>query len=1258
MNTKTIDPNYLDQLIPQASIGFELSAITEASAGVIGDTIEPMETFQDFTDKGTAVVGGSAGKRIWSDKSFVPITLKTQCIDCLHCVVACPHHAIGYDIEKKEASFIIQNVKQILNMIPGFTLGKETNHEVVHKSDTDYNFCKGCFVCASACPVDAIHFVPKEFVNFDIFKGAPIEPEEISSIFLPPVLKSFDLVEKISSKTNRSIKDIKIQSSTDKSIEELYNGSDMLGKFTFQAQIDMATMFPITPNTSLLKYLEDKSKKQDPNAEHYFTIRTCLSEESGYAWLTGGAVKGKRCLMAQGSQSMAQLFEHMNINPGLHLPVLMLELTRAIAPGTSIKPDHTTTLRTADTGEIIIFGRGIQDNYEKAILLLKLMESDGIWVPGRLVVKGFVETHTLSTGRQVEMKFLPDQKVQEFLGHPKNPFVFSETEVRSVGILDFDARYGEQRQAIDQVLTNAGKKFDEVANAFSKITGHDAIKKVFRFPEKGTIDLAIVSLNDPDMNTAELVAEQLIQKNINCGVISVNLYRPFPAEELVEALKGVKAIAILDYSNGSGRAGGAQFSSEVRSALYSRDKSAEIISVQVGLGGRALTIPYLLLVYRVLHDISNSKDNSKAYQWMLENAHDKVLSLGNRGNPLPQTDADFDIPITQVGVSQMVIVGKGGQGVLLLNGLLTGLASIQNKCAVSMVGYGALQRGGGITLSYKYSDSKIRDYSDIILTDTLVSFEDDIHLEAMLPQLKVGGTLILDGEPDRYAAIKNKLPDESKVIILPAKALAIKLYNNATRTNLILYGAILAHIGIKDEKELIDVISKLQTMPSVAKEANILTRPKGMAGLFSGFYAYKNATKEIDLEAADNSHTESIETIESFRQRILPATIDSAINNPEQLNKIKWRYNIKKKLYQLMFQFHPMVSQIQSMYLSIRGKTPISGGDMACGGCGQINIFRNVFNFLHFLQNQKGKILVSEQDGCGTVFSGMNRTSIWNIPYIRIAFETAHGIASGLTEGLDKDDIVVSISGDGGMMQGIRSVEDALHHQDPILHLVVVNQTLGNTGGQATSTTMVGTKTRDGHIAKQNAVNFLKIAEKHHVEGAFASSINLSDLYKKIRYAHHVIKTEKRPFLLIMNFSCLEQGMNLARSLSMQKIALDCHYFNLYSLRYRAIKNSSGLVLYYKKEINIDYFPFVFGKNAWKKKLKEYASHQAMMKEIHDDPIKLESAYGQLRGEWEEIKKEMGPVRYYWSFFKSIFSLSRITMMRLIRKKIPAEAEQ
>ena len=1234
----------------------DFSAISETTAKVIGNEIEELETYQFFTDKGTAVKGGNASRRVWVDKTFVPVTVNTQCIDCLHCVVACPHSSIQYEVNEKPVNKLLETGKKLANIIPGFHLTEESGQYQVQKGKTNYQHCKGCFVCASACPTEAIHFVDQNLLDQEKFDGEKLEPENVEEIFKAPSMECLDEVETIVEQA----KDILSKADTAKEeyvIQKLNNGSEMLSHFVSQAKFDTVSMFPITPNGKLIASVEEASRKPGPDG-HEMSFRSTLSEEAGYAFLTGAAVKGDRALICQGSQSLAQLYEFLNINPGLHLPIFMLELTRALSPGTSIKPDHTTTMRTSDTGEIVLFGRSLQDNYDKALLLLKLMESDGVWIPGRLVVKGFVETHTFVTQRQNPLEYLDQKKVNDFLGKRKNPFVFSNEENRAVGVLDIDARYSEEKFAIDQTLMMAGLKFDRIAEELSTVTGRKPIKKVYRYPENEQIDLCIVSLNDPDITTVEYVADELRMQGIRCGVVSINLYRPFPAEELRDALKDVKAVAVLEFDNWSGRAGGGVLSQEIRSSLYDNYNRVPLIAAQVGLGGRAVTVSYIVTLYRMMEDLIEG-DNTRTHRWLKEYAPNNAFPLGTRGMEMPETNQEFDISVLQKNVQYMTVVGRGGQGLMLINSLFVGAMSLEGKFCSAMSVYGALQRGGGISLSIKISDEKIKDNSDIIICDTLVAFEGDLSLEAMLPQLKKEGTLIVDCDSKRAKQIRSLRPDV-EVIAIPAKSLAILIHGRADRTNLILLGAMLALSGVRSTNRLLGLINKLVDLPEVYKSAKLISREEAKLAILAGYQSCQE-NKNISTKAVNQKSEEKFiaQIKDQFVKDILPENIRKAVQDPKNLQKLKKRYSLKKKLYQLMFSFHPMVNQIQSMFIKLKGSSPLSPGDMACPGCGQINIFRTVFNYMEHLQNKEGKIYVSEQDGCGTVFTSLDRTSTWNTPYVRIAFETAHGVAAGLAKDAKKNkDIVVSISGDGGFMQGIRSVEDSLHQQDPIFHIVVVNQTLGNTGGQATATTMIGETTKEGHMSSHEPVNLLKYAEKHKVATAQASTVHLWDLYDKIRWGHKVVKEQKKPFMLMLYFSCLEQGMNLAYSLSAQKRALDAHFINLYSVKFKPCRNWRGKILYYKKEMTIDWFPMTYGKAAWKKELKEYFKLQKISKHIAEDDKLLEEVYWVLRGRWENMKHEMGLVRYYAHFIKSIFSISRLTMKRLIKKEIPEKAKK
>jgi pyruvate ferredoxin oxidoreductase alpha subunit len=1246
----------------QATDFLHLASINEAPNQVLGDHLIKLETYQDFSTKGTAVAGGNSHERVWTDKSFVPVTLTTQCIDCLHCVVACPHHSIGYEVEAREVQPVWSMFRKTFNLM-GADLDERTDHFGVKKGKTNYSHCKGCFVCASACPTGAIHFVPVELVNTEKYDGSPVTPQGIDSVFKAPSDEGEQWVKHLVREAARTLEGYPLPAQGEKSLQ-VFNGSSMFADFVFQAQFDCVSIFPITPNTSLLKQVEERSGKQRAAADHHLTFRPCLSEESGYAWLTGAAVSGKRSLMAQGSQSLAQIYEFMNINPGLHLPVFMLELTRALSPGTTTKPDHTTTFRTSDTGEIILFGRGIQDDYDKAFLLTKLMESEGVWIPGRLVVKGFVETHTLTSEKQGHLEKMSDEKAQAFLGRPKNPFVFDEFENRTVGILDMDSRYAEQRQAIDEVLMEAGRQFDRVAGELSDFTGRPALRKVNRHPENEPMDFCVLGLNDPDMSTAEYVADRLREQGQRCGVVSVSLYRPFPMEDLRKAIKGCKAVAVVEYNNWSGHSGGGTLAQEVRSALYDMENAPELISVQLGLGGRAVTIPHWVVLFRMLSDLARGGDN-RARLWFKEHAPAHSFVLGTRGNAVPQTDASFDIPLMEEGVRQIAVVGKGGQGLLQLNAFFSGVASQRGQYAMSMAGFGALQRGGGITLGIKLSDHPIRDWSDIIMADTIVAFDGDVSLEPMLKQLCPGGTLILDGVEETAEKYRPLLPKGGRILLIPAKKIARHLYGNSSRTNMILFGAMLADMGVGDTRELLRLLDGMESVKGIEKEVRLVQDPKNREGIVAGFLACKRTKGGGDWTPVTPAipvvetppEPSTVESLDAFRNRILPPHLKKALDKPFLMRVLLLLYAWKKSLYQLMFRFHPTINKIQAMYIALNGKPPaLTAGDMACAGCGQMNIFRTVFNQFSYLQQGKGKIFVSEQDGCGTVITGLNRTSLWNLPYIRIAFETAHGVASGLAANASKNDLVVSISGDGGFIQGLRSVEDALHQQDPIFHIVVINQTLGNTGGQATVTTMTGAKTREGHVSRREPLNFLKLAEKHAVQGAVASTVHLADLYRKLRWGHKVVTQERKPFLLLMHFSCLEQGINLAHALGAQKMALDGHFYNLYSLRYHEVKDSQGNVLYHQKRTTIDWFPLSFGKRAWKSRLKKFYEIQKMMQHLAKDEVALERNYWLLRGEWEHLAQDMGWWRFRLAFLRNMFSIHRLTLWRLIKWEIPKEA--
>ena len=84
------------------------------------------------------------------------------------------------------------------------------------------------------------------------------------------------------------------------------------------------------------------------------------------------------------------------------------------------------------------------------------------------------------------------------------------------------------------------------------------------------------------------------------GLLKLRVFRPFPAEELVEAIAHAKRIAVMDRADGMNSIGGPVFS-EIRAILYGRS-SAHISNYIYGLGGRDIDIEMMKSVFQDLKD--------------------------------------------------------------------------------------------------------------------------------------------------------------------------------------------------------------------------------------------------------------------------------------------------------------------------------------------------------------------------------------------------------------------------------------------------------------------------------------------------------------------------------------------------------------------------------------------------------------------------------------------------------------------------------
>lgn len=388
------------------------------------------------------------------------------------------------------------------------------------------------------------------------------------------------------------------------SIRERLSGNEAIATAMRQINPDVFAMFPITPSTEIPQYFAQYVADGRVDTEFI-----CVeSEHSSLSACLGAEAAGVRAVTATSSAGLSYMNEILYVAASSRLPVVLAVACRALTGPININHDYSDSMAERDSGFIQIYAENNQEAYDNYLMAHRIAEHPSVRLPLMVCEDGFITSHAIEN---IELE--EDDKVKAFVGeyNPEN-YLLKEENPLAVGPYGVSGYYMEARVAQAEAMKNAKKVILDVAADFEKNFG----RRYGLFEEymMDDAEIAMVIMGS-SAGTARAAVDELRNKGIKAGLIKVRVFRPFPGEELAQALANCKAVAIMDKSEGFSANGGPLFA-ETASACINLEKRPKMVDIVFGLGGRDFTVNHALRVFKRLENIAATGEAGPIYSHM------------------------------------------------------------------------------------------------------------------------------------------------------------------------------------------------------------------------------------------------------------------------------------------------------------------------------------------------------------------------------------------------------------------------------------------------------------------------------------------------------------------------------------------------------------------------------------------------------------------------------------------------------------------
>ena len=388
------------------------------------------------------------------------------------------------------------------------------------------------------------------------------------------------------------------------SIRERLSGNEAAATAMKQINPDVVAAFPITPSTEIPQYFSTFVDNGLVDTE-FVAVE---SEHSAMSACIGAEAAGARAMTATSANGLSLMWEMIYIASSLRLPIVMSLVNRAVSGPLNIHNDHSDAMGARDAGWIMLFSENNQEAYDNTLMAHRIAENKNVRLPLMVCQDGFITSHSIEN-----IELLEDDKVKEFVGTYKpEHYLLNKDEPIAVGPLDLQSYLFEHKAMQAEAMRNAKQVILDVAKDFEKMTG----RKYGLFEEYKLDDaeIAIVCMNST-AGTTKFVVDKLRAQGVKAGLLKLRVFRPFPVDEIANALSHLKAIAVLDKADSLNAAGGALFE-DVTSAMYVNNIHVPAVNYVYGIGGRDTKADDIESVYNDLSKIVKTGKIDNPYHYL------------------------------------------------------------------------------------------------------------------------------------------------------------------------------------------------------------------------------------------------------------------------------------------------------------------------------------------------------------------------------------------------------------------------------------------------------------------------------------------------------------------------------------------------------------------------------------------------------------------------------------------------------------------